>query len=400
MLASTLVHRSASDCIALRRRRGVALLLVLSVIAVASVLSWAMLSSAALRARLNDNLQSSVSGRYLADSGVSYAMYYLRYPEKSPVALTTGAYNTFYGGQSGLTLWDQADGVVNVVVTNTAKDTFLIRSTALVDGLTQVSEAEVSITTTGYRVDSAAAFGGAIQLPSTVSITGLVSTVSTVANAAGNILSSLGGSTISVKADAVPAFNTLELVKETGVTASTGGTDRTYTIDGVTYIAEKAPLTISGTLNTSRPTLNPANVWYSDDSVTINGATIVGTLILRNDSKDLTVQGTNTINAKASALPALVVGKELKLSHTSLKAARLNVNGVTYLNNKISASGSTLLAMGNTFQGALLMGASAPKIEGTTGPITITKTATAADVRLTKDDKVSGITVNRWTRLN
>jgi hypothetical protein len=359
-----------------------------------------MLSASALRAQLDTNLQDVVDGKYLADSGVSYAMYYLRYPEKSPVSLTSGTWNQFYGGQTGLKLWQDASGLVDIVVTNTAQDTFLIRSTAMVRGMTQISEAEVSLVMTGYRVETAAAFGGAIRLPNTVSITGLVSTVSTIQNATGNLLSVLGGGSITVKADAVPKFDDLLLVKETKTVASTGGSDRTYTIDGVTYIAERAPTTITGTLMTSRPSLNPANVWYSESSVTLDGATINGSLIIRDKGKDLMLRGTNTVTSANTALPALVVGTELKLEHHVLKAARLDVDGVTYLNNKITSSGTTLLTLGVSFNGALLMGATDPKIEGLTGPITIARADSASQARLTRDDTISGININRWTRLN
>jgi hypothetical protein len=381
------------------RRRGVALLLVLGVVAMASVLSWAMLSAASLRAQLDTNVRAATESKYLADSGISYAMYYLRYPEKSPVALTSGPYNNFFAGQSGLNMWEGARGLVNVSVTNTARNTFVIRSTALVDGITQTSEAEVAISTVGYAVDSAAAFGGSIQLPSNVSVTGLVTTTSQILNSAGTLLSWLGGTPISVKATAVPAFGDLLLVKSTGIVASTGGTDRTYTINGVNYIAEKAPATITGTLTTSRPTLNPGNVWYSDEVVTINNATINGTLVLRCTSKDLMVQGTNTLTTKSASLPALVVGNDVHLAHASLKAARLNVQGVTYVGDKIQTSGSTLLTTGLSFQGSLIMGATSPKIEGATGPISIAKTAATDTVKLVEETTITGITINRWSRL-
>src|SRR4051812_19980955 len=141
-------------------RRGIALLLVLSVLAVASILSWSMLSAASLRARVDVNAQDATNAKLLADSGVSYGLYYLRYPEKAPVALTVGPYNTYYAGQNGLTLWQGASGVANVSITNTALNTFTVRSTALVNGLTQTIESETVIGTAGYVVDSAVAFGG------------------------------------------------------------------------------------------------------------------------------------------------------------------------------------------------------------------------------------------------
>ncbi len=390
-LSRSTVHR--------RPRRGVALLLVLGVVAVASIISWAMLSSASLRARVDANVKDSVESKYLADSGVSYAMYYLRYPEKSPVALTTGAYNNFYAGQTGVRMWTDAGGLVDITVTNTALNTFLIRSTAIVQGTTQTVESEVTLTTVGYKVETAAAFGGAITLPSQVTITGPVSTVSNILDSVGNLLTSLGGATVSVSSSAVPAFSDLLQVTETGVTASTGGTDRTYSIDGVKYVAEKAPATITGTLLTTRPALNPANVWYSETDVVLNGATINGTLILRTSGTGVQLQGTSTINVANNGLPALIVPKDLTMKHATLKPAKLTVQGVTWIGSKVTVTGTSISAGALNFVGSLLMGGATPKIEGTTGPVAITKTAGVANTTLTQAKTITGITVNRWTRL-
>lgn len=398
-LNRTIALRKAVGCNPRRReRRGVALMLVLGVVAVASILSWAMLSSASLRARLDSNVNDSIESKYLADSGISYAMYYLRYPLKSPVALTNGTYNKHYGGESNLQLWSDAGGRVSVSVTNTAQDTFLIRSSSLVNGTVQTAEAEVKLLMSGYVLNSALASGGAIQLPSTVTVSGLVRTVASITDAIGNVLSTLTGSTITLDVDAVPGFEQLSLYTETGVTASTGGTDRTYQYNGQTYVAEKAPATITGTLSTSRPALNPGNVWYTDADVTLNGATINGTLIVRGNGKSVTLQGTNTVSARVSALPALVVRKDLVFSHGTLTPAKLAATGVVYVGKELKSSGSTLLAKGVTIDGSLLLGDGSPKIDASIGPISLSFNAAVSAVKLKPDDVITGITVNRWDR--
>lgn len=382
-----------------REKRGVALLLVLGVIAAASILSWAMLSSATLRGQLDVSVQDATSCKYLADSGVSYAMYYLRYPEKSPVALTNGPYNKFYGGQSNVVLWENADGKVNIAVTNTAKNSFLIRSSCSVNGISQTSEAEVVLTTMGYQTTTAASFNGPVVMPLLSVVTGPISSTSTVKDSAGALLSSLGGSTITVKPNAAPQFSDLMIVTETGTTASTGGSDRTYTVDGNTYIAEKAPTTINGNLTTSRPTLNPFNVWWSDDDVVLNGANIAGTLIVRSSVKGVELQGTNSIATKSSKLPALVVGSDLRQRHATLKPAKLNAKGVTWVGNKIAVVGTSLTPGSLTFEGALLMGGSTPKFDDLTGTVTLTHTVAAESTQLTEPKFITGIVINRWTHL-
>lgn len=398
MTSMTIVPRNGRGGNRRTARRGVALMLVLGVVAVGSILGWAMLSSASLRAQLDSNVNDSIESKYLADSGISYAMYYLRYPSKSPVALTTGTYNKHYGGESNLQLWSDANGKVSITVTNPAQDTFLIRSSSLVNGTVQTAEAEVKLLMTGYIVNSALASGGSLQVPSNVTVSGLVKTVSTVLDAVGNVLSVLGGSSITVDADAVPGFSQLSLYTETGVTASTGGNDRTYKYNGQTYVAELAPATITGTLSTSRPALNPGNVWYSESDVTLNGATINGTLILRHSGKSVTLKGTNTVTAKITTLPAVVVGKDMIFSHASLTPAKLTATGVVYVGKELKNSGSTLLAKGVTINGSLMLGDAAPKIDASIGPISLTFNAAASSVKLKPDDVISGITVNRWDR--
>ncbi len=385
-------HRRAAT------RRGVALLLVLGVVAAASILGWAMLSASSMHAQVNENVSDSVASKYLADSGVSYAMYYLRYPEKSPVALTAGTYNNHYGGEYGLTLWSDAAGPVDIVVTNTALNTYLIRSTSIVNGITRLSEAEVVTTTTGYKVETAASFGGPITLPSAVSITGLVSTVGTVLNAVGTTLTSLGGSSITVSASATPKLSEILLINETGIVAPSGGDDRTYTIDGVTYVAEKAPATITGPLLTSRPALNPANVWYSDGTVELNGATLNGTLVIRDASKSRGLTGINTITAKSTKLPAVIVAGDTKQKHQTLKASKLTVNGVAWIGGSITESGTSLTAGFFNVQGSLLLGSTSPSISSGIDPMTIAHTVTVRDVKLTESNTITGITVTRWTR--
>ena len=63
-----------------RHSRGFALLVVVAVVALASVLGFVMLSSATLQNRASANQGRLTSADYLAESGLNIAMYYLQYP--------------------------------------------------------------------------------------------------------------------------------------------------------------------------------------------------------------------------------------------------------------------------------------------------------------------------------
>src|ERR1700712_4000549 len=95
------------------QRRGVALIMVLSVVAAASLLAWAMLSASATHAQGDANALDAAGGGSLADSGVGSAMHYLHYPDLvRPVSEDAATW--FYPGQTHLPLWSDARGTVDV----------------------------------------------------------------------------------------------------------------------------------------------------------------------------------------------------------------------------------------------------------------------------------------------
>src|SRR5215207_2703787 len=67
-----------------RVRRGAALLLVMSVVVVAAVLGYAMLSVTSLQRQMEKNARRGPEAESLAESGVNLAIYYLLHPESAP----------------------------------------------------------------------------------------------------------------------------------------------------------------------------------------------------------------------------------------------------------------------------------------------------------------------------
>lgn len=382
--------------------RGAAMMMVLSVVAAGSILSWAMLSSSAMRSAVEVNATDSIDAGYLAESGVSYAMYYLRYPAKSPVALTAGPYNAHYGGQAGVRLWSDARGLVDIQVTNTASYCYTIKATAIVQGMRRVIEADVKQTTIGYQVVSAAAFNGPFSLPNTMTINGPVISSGAVDNQGSRISNS---PPISPTGSAVmPVLSDNLLHEETGTVYAGGlSTDRTYTHNGKTYAAERLPSSVTLTLATARPTLNPMNVWYSDSGVTFNGVTMTGTIVMRN-SAPLTLTGTNRITA-SSGMPALLAAKQVELKHGLLTSAKLTVDGVVWIGERIIGSTYTKNDGNVVINGALLMGGTSgftPTI-GLTGTSSTSVTYNAANVskvdNLSKTRTINGVNVLAWRQV-
>src|SRR5206468_936382 len=95
------------------RRRGATLMIVMVVIAVATVLGYAMVSASALQSQTAGNMKYVSTAEYLADSGAQLALYYLQNPSASPVAMPGG----YYPGQTGVTFGSTVGGTADVTVT-------------------------------------------------------------------------------------------------------------------------------------------------------------------------------------------------------------------------------------------------------------------------------------------
>jgi len=94
------------------RARGMALLMVMLVVAVAAVLGYAMLASSSLQSQVAGNIQRASSAELLAESGINLAMYYTQNLSKAPNAWVVN--NPKPGDPilkaSGVSLGTRADG--------------------------------------------------------------------------------------------------------------------------------------------------------------------------------------------------------------------------------------------------------------------------------------------------
>ena len=75
-----------------QQRAGLALLLVISVLAFAAIVGFAMLSTASMQAQTTLNSNLALSADALADSGIDLACYYLLNPTKAPKVVPPGGY--------------------------------------------------------------------------------------------------------------------------------------------------------------------------------------------------------------------------------------------------------------------------------------------------------------------
>jgi Tfp pilus assembly protein PilX len=400
-----------------RDRNGLALILVIAVIALASVLGYAMLSGATLQNRAGANQARLMQADYLAESGLNIAMYYLQNPDKAPGYPNFGGVGYWSGTGGDIAISSAVAGTTNVTVTRDASDQWTYEIVTVGKAGTN---ADTKVTrTTGarvyvrnqYSVKHAGAFNGN-------------STVGAYMTFNGDIWSSKN---LGLKIGVLPlpvvtgvGYTTSPLVG-VGFTSPTGGwgvpannlnpapssTDlnlyKTYWYNDVQYTCDTATAsTLTGvTLGTSA--VNPAGVWYykPGGTLTITGnVTVNGTLVIEGGLKIQATGATITITPK-SGFPALIVTDTLEIQHQKNK---LTCNGVTYIGNQLKSGGTTPLLPANysTFavNGALLMGNSAGGlISGYNVYTTITYDSTKAlapDITSTTQHVPRGVSILRW----
>lgn len=345
-----------------RYRRGIALILVIAVLGIAAIMSYAMLSSASLQAQVGGTSKLLVSADTMTESGVNYALYYLQHPESAPTLS-----NGHYAGQTGISLTGDSTGTVDVTVSEYDKDgttalpknTYLIKSVGKSNSVTRTVYVKVYVASK-YRVVSALDVNNDMSTPALVTLnisddttTGFVRKATDplvrgdgklnfgLLNSLTGLVASLltnASSTMAVPKYPAQASPTLTGANEINVLKAY----TTYKWKGVTYTADNLTWNPSNeTIATSNASGNPLNVWYTTSNRTFsNTVNLVGTLIVVG-GKTITIAGTTTITAKPDpstgepAMPALVVDNNVVFSGLS---RTLNVNGLMWVANQISGN--------------------------------------------------------------
>jgi hypothetical protein len=369
-------------------RRGIALILVVAVLGIAAIMSYAMLSSAALQAQVGGTSRLLVSADSLAESGVNYALYYLQHPEAAP-SLTNG----HYAGETGVSLNGDSSGTFDVTVSEKDKDgttslptnTYLIKSIGKTADVARTVYAKVYVKTK-YRVVSALSVNNNMSIPVTVGVNiaddtapGFVrKTTDPLVRSDGSLnfglLNSLVGTVASVLSNATTTVSVPKYPVQAAPTLSgsnqinTLKSYTTYKWKGVTYNADQLTWDpLNETITTGNINANPLNVWYTTSNRNLKGnCTINGTLIVAN-GRTLKITGNTTITAKPdpstghAPMPALVVDKDISFEGASRV---LTVNGLMWVSNQVTANALTGLNWKLIVNGALMLPGQ-PAVAGT-----------------------------------
>jgi hypothetical protein len=336
-------------------RQGLALVLVISVLAFVALVGFAMLSTASMQAQTTLNSNLALTADALADSGIDLACYYLINPSLAPKNVPVGS---FYDGGT-ISFGSKMPGSVDLKITALPTDgDFQIVSTGRAAGrnIAHTVTATVHVNS-GYQVRSVMAFNQGGTLPLSATVNGDIQVNGILVNLGainGNILSpnpvqgsgSLLGGLLAINSNnntPIPNPSTLRSFS-------------TYTYKGNTYSA--ATITGLPTGTTLGPTIaNPAGIYRYSGTLTMNhSVTINGTLIVENG--DLNISGGGNIITPVDGFPALIAKSNVYVRGTLLPSTSprdLTINGLAWLGGSLKYSG--LLSNGFfTVNGAVLFG--------------------------------------------
>jgi hypothetical protein len=386
-----------------------ALVIVVCVMALAAVLSYALLSSAAIQATASANGMSAAIAEAQAESGVHLAMYYLLNPTHAPT-LTNG----YWPGADNITFATtgssatQMAGSVSVSVTNPSTNIYDVISVGSSGASNSIGAGVVTRTIslqitvgTSYLIQQAGIFNGNSTIGKNVTITssgdaiqssGTVTINNSGAIVSGNILAP------GLVGPAGQPINGSWLATNSASPAPTLANINdyiTYTYQGQTYNA--TPLS-SGTISSSsmpsvNPVSNPLNVYYlSSGDITLTGnVSLTGTLVAVNGN--LIVQGASNAITAPSGMPAMVIGKQLIIKNAN---AGLAVNGVVYANTGVSTSGNTT-GSSVTVNGALLISSGNITPNTATMQVTYNSTYTSVPALTTTDQTPVSVKITSWS---
>lgn len=333
-----------------RTRRGVAFILVLVVISLASILGYAMLSSTQLRSQISHNADLTAQAEVLAESGVNLAVYYLNYPENAPGGpfAATGTYWT--GTGSAISFVSGMTGTMNVSVQRLATDkwTYDIVSTgrAVGDSTTTISRTIRSRVTvkSEYQVNYAGVVSNDITVPTaskfvgslysqkgmTLKALGNVTGVGYRKNASFSLFSPMQGwAPLPAKPVVTPAFSEIRSYRTYNY-ASDGSTDTAGSITASTISADLGPTAT-----------NRAGIYYVEGNTRISSSVnINGTLIVNGD---LVFDALNIKITPKPGYPAIIVQGNVELRPIAL--AKVQLDGLVWVGGKMFAAAACASAI-------------------------------------------------------
>jgi len=360
------------------RRPGIALVLVVFVMALTAILSYAMLSASAVQSTAGSNAVAAATARSQAESGIHLAMYYLLNPGNSPSAPPcTWSNVTFATGSPAQTI----PGSVTISIGSPTNNCYPVVATgssgSSVGGGAVTRTISANICVGGsYLIEEGGAFNSAVTLGTSSTFSSASSNAPAVESS--GIVTNNGHISGNISASSVTGIGT-----QTGGAVSSAPTiapapssaayvynyTQPYTYQGATYNPTLIGATISSTTSYGPTTANPLGIYYTTGNLTVNQQlTISGTLIVNGTLTDSSkIYITPAPSTLSTNMPAMVVNQKLSINGANRV---VSATGVVYIGQGVSGIGSTGTST-ITVNGALLVNGTNP-ISGYSGPMNVT----------------------------
>ncbi len=317
------------------------MVIVITVMSLAAVLAWAILSGTALQAQASTNGINAAIADAQAESGVHLAMYYLLNPANSPVNLAS-ATPVSLGNQIKFASTTQPSqpipGSCSVTVTQTGANRYLVSSvgssagSAFGGGVVSRSVAAQVQVNTAYTIKQAATFNSAVTVVSGISISGTPDAIrssQTVTISGGSVSGNIRAPGSGLPGPAVPPAPTA---------ADLNDYSKAYTYQGVSYTPTKLATSMLNNTTMGPTAGNPLGVyWYSGDVYLQGNVTISGTLTVKNGN--LWLWGKNNTITAQPMMPAVIIDKQLDANLASTTG--LTANGILYAGTGLKGVGSS-----------------------------------------------------------
>jgi Tfp pilus assembly protein PilX len=360
-------------------RRGIALTLVIILMAVAVVMAYAMLANAVVQQQVAANETAGAQADALAESGVELAMYYLQHPQNAPsLVAVSGRIPPYWAGGSSLSFANlSGHATVTVAPSGTTGTLFSVTSKGTYTGASGLSLSKTvsAIAQVNYTFLINQGVMSSTSLGLSQYSTSQVMTINQTAGATVSAINAFGAVTLGKKAATLGLIaassvsgigtwsHTLAAAPSYGLTPpiSQVRSYSSYTYNGqagfsgllgatLTALNMAAQLIGVGGLNSLNVLSNTSGSTSITGPVTLSGIVYV-------PNGNVTITGNVTINSPATGFPALVVGQQIIMA----ASATLTVNGIVYAGTGIGSGGNSSSAI--TVNGALLLGS--PSISST-----------------------------------
>lgn len=322
-------------------------MMVMAVVAVATVMGMAILASNTLQAEASANQDQAWQADAMAESGINLGLYYLQNlgssdTTKCPAAVSALAVpppsNTPYSA-SNVTLGASTAGRFDLAIDRLSRYRYSVAATgrsAASGGVSRKMAATVDVNYYGYGLIATNPTTGSLLIPASTTVIGDVySSIPVVNN--GTITGTVYASGVSGSGSGGLLGSVLGLVAGL-LSPSTSNVNHytTYTYNGSLGTGE---LIVLGTLDnvTKAPSaLNPAGVFYTAGNLTLgSNVKITGTVVTQGGQ--LRVNGPGNSITAMDAMPAVVSDQDISYRTSN---ASLDVDGMVYTGGRISRSGA------------------------------------------------------------